>query len=204
MLQIKETGALVAEQNFAERIKVVGSKKRLVKKRENLEVVVSDSGRVSRVKRIENFVLSPNRVASTEEDVVKGSTVFFIKSTPQIGRWGGHIKCPPTPDDEDGYVLNLRLDFTFMVQRGDRLIALFGEDRPVYDNRYIMEKVRGKMGGTIKAELLKYVKANGYSALLGNMYDVAQDWQGKLNENVFYEYGLRIENLTFVAEKAEY
>ena len=80
MLQIKETGALVAEQNFAERIKVVGSKKRLVKKRENLEVVVSDSGRVSRVKRIENFVLSPNRVVSTDEDEVKGSTVFFIKS----------------------------------------------------------------------------------------------------------------------------
>lgn len=198
MKEIRESAVLIRERNIVEKRTIVNSVKHMIRHDSGLEVVVCDEMGVKRLKRIESFILPPHKAKSP-------CTVYFMKSTPQAGKWGGHICCRvPNADCEgEGYtVINLRADFLFTIERGDRFLVLFDKDKPFYDKHYIIEKLRAKIGRFIKGFAMEYVKRCSIADLLCNECNLSVELCGKLNDAVLYEYGVVFENLNLIIEKA--
>ncbi|MBE5731833.1 MAG: hypothetical protein E7353_02255 [Clostridiales bacterium] len=196
MEKIRESELMIQEQNLVEVIGIINAKKYSVPKSDKYEVIVVDNDGVKRIKRIENYVLNPHKTSNP-------CSIYFIKAMPQKGSWGGNIQYPEERVlGEDPTVINLRLWFSFSVIRGDRFISLLDGKSDIYTTRYVLGKLRSKMGFCVKQTVLKYIKQHNVSDFLCNFTNVEEELMSKINETIMYEYGITIDNLSLEAEKA--
>ena len=196
MKKIRETELMIQEQNLVERMVFVNSKKVSIPKSDKYEIVVVDDSGTKRVKGIEKRVLNPHKPTNP-------CSVYFIKAMPQKGSWGGNIQYPEEiVCGEESIVINLRLWFSFNIHRGDRFISLLDGSSNIYTIRYVLGKLRSKMGLCVKQIVLRYIKQHNVLDFLSNYTSIEEELLAKINENIMYEYGITLDNLSFEAEKA--
>ena len=196
MKQIKETELLIQEQNLVEKRVVFNSGKYQIQKGNDFEVVICDEVGVKRLKKIETYVLQPHKYSNP-------CTVYFIKNSSQSGTWGGHVRWILQEDDvESSIIINIRMDFFFSIIRGDRFVVLFDSDKSIYNKRYILDKLRNKVGTFVKNYVLQFIHDNSVAELLKSRRELSLDLERKINEQVLYEYGVVFENLNLIMEKA--
>ena len=94
------------------------------------------------------------------------------------------------------------MDFFFSIIRGDRFVVLFDSDKSIYNKRYILDKLRNKVGTFVKNYVLQFIHDNSVAELLKSRRELSLDLERKINEQVLYEYGVVFENLNLIMEKA--
>jgi hypothetical protein len=70
-----------------------------------------------------------------------------------------------------------------------------------YSKRYLVEKLRLKIGSTIKAFVSQTLIENGFIGAQQAILDVSDAIQNKINEDVLASFGVHITNLNITIEE---
>lgn len=168
---------------------------------ENTDVIIVQNDSVKRLKKIESGLLNyKKREFFSPKIDSRKYIVYFISKKHQDAGWGGNIQYEDKKANGIQEKINIRAMFSFSVERGERLLPLLLNDPKEYNKRYLLGKIRLRIGNLIKSYISKELNEYGFIKCQERIDDIALKLMSELNVRLNVEMGLIIHSMNIEIE----
>ena len=192
------------EENIIQRTELRGIKYNTkVTRPENCEVVTVSHGSAQRLKCIEGNLINPHKrpLFGTDKIDPNEYVVFFMDSAFHDATWGGNVTYADSRVGGITEKVNIRANFSFRIERGDRVLTLLSETKSTYSRKYLVEKLRHKIDNTIKSSVSRILYDRGFIAAQQEITAVSEQAQERINRDILSSFGMVMSDLNLVLEE---